>query len=69
MSCKSYMVSGYWKDDKSRFEGQVVKEEKEGGGRDEGVFYYGLNEVDIKKALKLGEKVDLPFVIRSYMPL
>ena len=62
-----YLISGYWKDDKSEFDGYIVKEyDSVAEEDDENIFYYGLSEDDIKQAIIEGENTGLEFVITEY---
>jgi len=64
-----FLISGYWKDDKSEFENLIVKEFDEiDEATDDMVFYYGLSEKDIQEAIKLKEETAHDFVITSYEP-
>lgn len=63
---KYFRISGYWKDDKSEFEGHIVKEfddveEKESD--DNLIFYYGLGEEELKNS---SEDDALEFVVTNY---
>jgi len=66
---KYYIISGYWKDDKTEFEGYLVTDfddmEADGDDEDE-IFFYGLSEKDIQEAIELGENTVHDFVITSY---
>lgn len=65
---KYFEISGYWKDDKSEFSRYIVSENDEiiDDVDDDLIFYYGMNEEDIKDAIKLGKKTANDFVITSY---
>ena len=64
-------ISGYWKDDKSEFEGYIVREyddepSEDDEFTDEDIFYYGLSESEIQSAIKDCEDTGVDFVITSY---
>lgn len=62
-----YSINGYWKDDKSTFEGYLVSEYDDTHPElDDYIFFYGLSEADIKAAIEDGENTILDFVITSY---
>ncbi len=67
---KYFSINGYYKDDKSEFEGLIVKEyddAEEDESRDDQIFFYGLSETDIQQAIIDGGEDDiLEFVITSY---
>jgi len=67
---KYFEISGYWKDDRSEFEGLIVKEFDDViEGEDDDVFYYGLDENSIRIAIvegKNGVSDGLDFVITEY---
>ena len=68
MYCK---ISGYWKDDKSEFEGYIVRAyddepSEDDEFTDDDIFYYGLTESEIQSAIKDVENTGLDFVITSY---
>ena len=68
MYCK---ISGYWKDDKSEFEGYIVRAyddepSEDDEFTDEDIFYYGLSESEIQSAIADPENDGLEFVITSY---
>lgn len=60
-----YMISGYWKDDKTTFEDYLVTEwdSVPQGYNDDHFFYFGLSEKDLKES-----SIDdaLEFVVTSY---
>lgn len=68
-----FEINGYWKEDKEPIEGYIVLsqeyEEEIMGEDDESIFYYGLNEEDLKEAVTLGEAFQEDFVITSYSKL
>ncbi len=67
---KFFQISGFFKDDKVKFSGYVVKETDEvNDDEDDFVFYYGLREDQIKEAIELGWNTDLEFVIQDYSEL
>lgn len=66
---KFFSINGYWKDDKSEFEGYIVKEfdDVEADEQaDDRIFEYGWSEADLKDAVAGGEEGVLDFVITSY---
>ena len=50
METKLYRVNGYWKDNKAKFINFIVcsSETTPKGIDDDNIFYYGLNEQDLK---------------------
>jgi hypothetical protein len=50
-----FLINGYWKDDNAE--------------DDDEIFYFGLNEYDIKETIKDKEDNILEFVITSYTKL
>lgn len=66
---KYFSIDGYWKDDLSEFNGNVVKEyddAEEDEDRDNAIFYYGMSENDIIDAIANPDENNLEFVITSY---
>jgi len=67
---KYFMVNGYWKNDRSEFEGLIIKEfDDVVEGEDDNVFYYGMDENAIKLTIedgKNGVSDILDFVITDY---
>jgi hypothetical protein len=66
---KYFSISGYWKDDHTEFNGNIVKEyddAEEDEDLDNQVFYYGLSELDIQDAIANPDENILEFVITSY---
>jgi len=69
-----FFIDGYWKDDKSEFSGYIVREfddsigddETDEGLTDDDIFFYGLSEQDIKRAISEGDEAGGDFVITSY---
>ena len=63
-----YSISGYWKDDQSEFDGQLVTDcDSCPEGMDDGdIFYYGLSEEDIQDSIESKGQDGLEFVITSY---
>ena len=64
-----FSINGYYKDDKSEFEGLIVKEyddAEEDENRDDKIFYYGLSETEIQQAIADGGDDALEFVITSF---
>jgi hypothetical protein len=67
---KYFEINGYWKDDKSEFNGLIVKEYDDIGDDDDDVFFYGLSEEQIQEAIdSKGEDNSLDFIITSYKEL
>ena len=71
MSRKYFSIEGYWKDDKTEFSGIVTNYDdaeldEDGNEVDDDIFYYGLDEDEIKEAIEMGEDTALDFVITSY---
>jgi len=67
-------INGYWKDNKTEFEGYIVREfddvPSEGDKfTDDDIFHYGLSENDIQSAIADPENDGLDFVITSYKKL
>jgi len=64
---KYFSIDGYYKDDKSEFNGYIVKEYDDVDEElDDLIFFYGLSEEDIKDAIEDGGDDILDFVITSY---
>jgi|AntRauTorckE5430_2_1112549.scaffolds.fasta_scaffold03614_3 hypothetical protein len=77
---KFFLVSGYWKDDKTKFKDdlfsvdvsrlyaeEMTDESLTNGVMDKDISYYGLDEDEIKRIIKEGEDNDqVDFVITSY---
>ena len=64
---KYFSINGYYKDDKSEFNGYIVKEYDDVDEElDDLIFFYGLSEEDIKQAIEDGGEDILEFVITSY---
>jgi hypothetical protein len=64
---KYFSIDGYYKDDKSEFNGYIVKEYDDVDEElDDLIFFYGLSEEDIKQAIEDGGEDILDFVITSY---
>ena len=62
-----YSINGYWKDDKSTFEGYLVSEYDDiHPTLDDQIFFYGLSEATIKTAIQDGENTIHDFVITSF---
>lgn len=67
--CKYFSIDGYFKDDKSEFEGFIIKEyddAEEDENRDDEIFYYGLSENDLQHSIDTGGNDALDFVITSF---
>ena len=64
---KYFSVSGFWKDDKVKFDGYIIKELDEfDETEDLDIFFYGLSESDIKKLIIKKWDSEHEFVITSY---
>jgi len=64
---KYFSIDGYYKDDKSEFNGYIVKEYDDVDEElDDLIFFYGLSEEDVKQAIEDGGDDILDFVITSY---
>lgn len=64
---KYFLISGYWKDDNTEFEDELVKEfDDVDDEEDDDIFYYGLSENDIIDAISNPDGNGLEFVITSY---
>lgn len=66
---KFFSINGYWKDDKSEFEGYIVKEYDDvelDEQVDDRIFQYGWSETNLKDAVECGEEGVLDFVITSF---
>jgi len=65
-----FSINGYWKDNSEAFERYIVKESEEIiESEDDSIFFYGLSERDIKKAIEEGQETGEDFVITSYIKL
>jgi hypothetical protein len=67
-----FLISGYWKDDKSEFTDLVVtnfddEPDDSYPYSDDDIFFYGLNERDLIEAIELKEDTMHDFVITSYV--
>lgn len=62
---KYFKIDGFWKDDKSEFNGLIVKEYDDIGDDDD-IFFYGLSEQDIQSAIIDKGNGSLDFVITHY---
>jgi hypothetical protein len=66
---KYFSINGYYKDDKTEFEGLIVKEyddAEEDESRDDQIFYYGLSDNDLKHSVDTGGNDMLDFVVTSF---
>jgi hypothetical protein len=66
---KYFSINGYYKDDKTEFEGLIVKEyddTEEDESRDDQIFYYGLSDNDLKHSVDTGGNDMLDFVVTSF---
>ena len=65
-----FLINGFWKDDKTKFSDYVVTDYDDNADDDDDeIFYFGLNEEEIKEAIQLGWDTALEFVITSYSKL
>ena len=67
--CKYFSIDGYWKDDLTEFNGNIVKEysdTEENEDLDNLIFYYGMSEAEIQDAIANPDGNILEFVITSY---
>lgn len=71
LPCILFMIDGYYKDDKSEFSNYLVcaYDDTPKHVSDEDIFYHGLGETEIIKAIQDGTKTTLEFVITSYCPM
>lgn len=60
-----FSIDGYWKDDKSEFEGYIVSSTHDAGDDDDNIFFYGISELTIVDVLGR-ENTGFEFVITSY---
>lgn len=67
---KYFEISGYWKDDKTEFEGYIVTNyddhEEDGEYNEDDIFYFGMEESDIQAMIEEGENTIEDFVITEY---
>lgn len=70
---KIFQISGYWKEDGEEFDGYLVAAESDDQyddddypDNDDEIFFYGLNEQQIKDAIEEGEEFEEDFVITGY---
>lgn len=64
---KYFSIDGYWLDDKTEFEGLIVKEYDDmNEEEDDDVFFFGMGESDLKNAIEDAEETVLDFVVTSY---
>lgn len=66
---KYFSICGHYKDDGIEFKNYIICEDENDNYQEEeesDIFFYGLNEQDIKKHIELGENTWLEFVITSY---
>lgn len=64
---KYFSINGYWKDDKSEFQGMIVKEFDDVEDNDDDIFFYGMNEYELQKSIDSnGENDSLDFVVTSF---
>lgn len=64
---KYFKISGYWKDDQTKFDGFIVKDSDDvEPPTDDEIFFYGLNEKAIIEAIEAGVDTGLEFVITNY---
>jgi len=66
---KYFSINGYFKDDKSEFNGFIVKEyddSEEDENREDQIFYYGLSDNDLQHSVDTGGNDILDFVVTSF---
>jgi hypothetical protein len=66
---KYFKIAGYFKDDKSEFNGFIVKEyddSEEDENREDQIFYYGLSDNDLQHSVDTGGNDMLDFVVTSF---
>lgn len=66
---KYFSICGHYKDDGIEFKNYIICEDENDNYQEKeesDIFFYGLNEQDIKKHIELGENTWLEFVITSY---
>lgn len=63
-----FLITGFWKDDRSEFNDYIVKDTHDADEHDDDVFFYGLCEHEIKQSLN-DETTSLEFVITGYEQL
>lgn len=70
MKLTLFRIDGYWKEDKETFEDYLVAQEQYDESIpdevDEQIFFYGLDEDEIIKAIVLDEDWGEDFVITAY---
>lgn len=69
MKKELFLISGFFKDDKWKFNDLIVSSYDDPDEDDDNVFYYGLSENDIKQAIEDGFNTSLEFVILDYIEL
>ena len=70
MTTNLFTIDGYWKDDLTPINGYIVSSMDSVFDEDidDYIFYYGLDEHELKQAVIDGENTALEFVIESYKP-
>jgi hypothetical protein len=67
---KYFEIEGYWKDDKTEFNGYIVTNfddhEENGEFSEEQIFYYGIEEYELEEMIDLGEDTIEDFVVTAY---
>lgn len=58
------IVDGYWRDDRTEFEGYVISQTHDVEEDDDSIFFYGLTESEIAESL--GKETAQDFVITAY---
>ena len=58
------IVDGYWRDDRTEFEGYVISQTYDVEEDDDSIFFYGLSESEIAESL--GKETAQEFVITRY---
>jgi len=64
-----FLINGFWKDNKLKFSNYIVADHDDNTDDEDEIFYFGLNEEEIKETIKLEWNTELEFVITSYTKL
>lgn len=64
-----FLINGFWKDNKLKFSNYIVADRDDNTDDEDEIFYFGLNEEEIKETIKLEWNTELEFVITSYTKL
>ena len=69
---KFFFIDGYWKDNKEIFSGYIITEAKiflkKFPISENEIFFYGLNEIQLKHLVNIRELTPHDFVIKNYTP-